>query len=64
MPDTVIHKVEQLDMRDWQPAALDFTFGLGLDIVDLPPNPENEVDDYARTIAVKLVAAQDTEQQM
>ena len=43
---------------------IDFTFGLGLEVEDLPPNPEKDVDNYTRDPISKVVAIQYTEQQM
>ena len=45
MSDIFIHRVEQLATWEQQPAALDFTFWIGIEVGDLPTNTENEVID-------------------
>ena len=64
MTDMVIHRVEQLETWEKQPEALELIFGLGLEVGDLLPNPDNEIDDETRAPTVKVVAAHDTEQHM
>ena len=64
MPDTVIHRVEQLSTRNQQPEYLDLIFGLGLEFKDLPPNPDNEVNNDTRDPTFKGISERDTEQQM
>ena len=64
MPNAVIHRVEQLSMIDQQPVALDFKLVLGVEVVDLPPNPDNEVYDETRALDVERLASKDTGQQM
>ena len=51
-------------MQDQHPAALHFKLSPGSEVDDLPPNPNNEVDNETRDPTVKWVAAQDTAQQM
>ena len=51
-------------MQDQHPAALHFKLSLGLEVGDLPPDPDNEVDNENRDPTVEVVAAQYTEQQM
>ena len=67
MPNTDIHIVEQFATRNKQPADLDFTFGLGLEVgypSPLPPNPEKEVEDETISPNVEGVATQDMGHQM
>ena len=64
MPDTVIQRMEQLATQDQQPAALDFTCELGVEVGDLPPSPYNEVENDTRYPTIKVVTVQGTEQQM
>ena len=64
VPNTIIHRLKQLVSCNQQPEALEFKFDLGVWVVDLPPNPDNEVKDETRSLTVKVVSAKDTEQHM
>ena len=64
IPDTVIHRVEQLSTWDRQPAALEFTFELGLEVGYLTPYPGKEANDETGFPTVKGVDAQEIEQNM
>ena len=64
MPDTVVLWVEQLVTKYWHPEKIDFTFGLGTVVGDLPNDPDNKSNNYIRAPIVKGVAAQDVEHHM
>ena len=59
MPDTVVILVEQLAIWYWKPAALDFTFLLGVVVRDITNNPYNEVNNDIRAPIVDRMDAQD-----
>ena len=61
MPDTFARRVEQLATWYRQPAALNFTFGMGLVVRDIPNNPDNEVKNDIGTPIFEVVDAQDME---
>ena len=63
MPDTVVCWVEQLAMRDSQPAAFNFTYGMGIVVGYLLNDPGNEVENEIRDIIFEGVTAQDEVQQ-
>ena len=62
MPAIFIHSMAQLATRYQQLTALDFTFGLGLDVKDLSPDPDNKVDNETRSITIKGVTIHINEQ--
>ena len=65
IPNTAIHRVEQLAPRYQQTMALDFKFVLGVGVRDPPPpDPENEVDNDTRSPNVEGISAQETVQHM
>ena len=63
MPDTVVPWLEQLATQYRQHKALNFTFGLGVLVGDLPRDPENEFNNDTRSPIVRGVAEQDVEKQ-
>ena len=64
MPDMVVCRAEQLATRDRQPSALDFTFGLGIAVGDIPNDPDNAFNNEIGAPIVKGVSEQDGEQHM